>query len=72
MPEHRPRIVIVGGGFRGLVAAKALRRTPADVTLGGVLDMEAMVPKLLILQNFRRRISTSGTPPVRARSGLYN
>ena len=31
--------------------------------VGGVLDMEAMVPKLLILQNFRRRISTSGTPP---------
>ena len=25
--------------------------------------MEAMVPKLLILQNFRRRISTFGTPP---------
>jgi len=30
---------------------------------GSVLDMEAMVHKLLILQNFRRRISTSGTPP---------
>ena len=25
--------------------------------------MEAMVHKLMILQNFRRRISTSGTPP---------
>ena len=34
---------------------------------GGVLDMEAMGPKLLILQNFRRRISTSGTPPVEER-----
>jgi hypothetical protein len=31
--------------------------------LGGVLDMEAMVHKLLILQNFRRCLSTSGTPP---------
>jgi hypothetical protein len=30
---------------------------------GGVLDREAKGPKLLILQNFRRRISTSGTPP---------
>jgi len=28
-----PRIVIVGGGFGGLGAAKALRRTPADVVL---------------------------------------
>jgi NADH:ubiquinone reductase (H+-translocating) len=29
----RPRIVIVGGGFGGLAAAKALRKTPADITL---------------------------------------
>src|SRR5881409_3416494 len=28
-----PRVVIVGGGFGGLAAAKALRRAPADVTL---------------------------------------
>src|SRR5262245_5591142 len=33
MPEHRPQVVIVGGGFGGLAAVKALRRTPADVTL---------------------------------------
>ncbi len=29
----RPRVVIVGGGFGGLRAAKALRRTKVDVTL---------------------------------------
>jgi NADH dehydrogenase len=28
-----PRIVIVGGGFAGLAAAKALKRTPAKITL---------------------------------------
>ena len=31
MAERVPQVVIVGGGFGGLAAAKALRRTPADV-----------------------------------------
>jgi NADH dehydrogenase len=30
---RRPRVVIVGGGFGGLFAAKFLRRAPVDVTL---------------------------------------
>ena len=31
--EHRAKVVIVGAGFGGLEAAKALRRAPADVTV---------------------------------------
>jgi NADH dehydrogenase len=31
--QTRPRVVIVGGGFAGLFAVRALRRAPVDVTL---------------------------------------
>src|SRR6185295_14234270 len=31
--QSRPRVVIVGAGFGGLTAAKALRRAPVDVTI---------------------------------------
>ena len=33
MPERVPSIVIVGGGFGGLAAAKALRNTAARINL---------------------------------------
>ncbi|MCF8475480.1 MAG: NAD(P)/FAD-dependent oxidoreductase [Pseudolabrys sp.] len=33
MTENRAKVVIIGGGFGGLEAAKALRRTSADVTV---------------------------------------
>jgi NADH dehydrogenase len=32
-PRPRPRVVIIGAGFAGLNAAKALRRAPVDVTI---------------------------------------
>jgi NADH:ubiquinone reductase (H+-translocating) len=31
--KHKPRVVIVGGGFAGVAAAKSLRGCDADVTL---------------------------------------
>ncbi len=31
--KHRPKVIIVGGGFAGLAAARALDKTPANVTL---------------------------------------
>src|SRR6187399_1737701 len=33
MSSPRPRVVIVGGGFGGLSAARALKRAPVDVLL---------------------------------------
>jgi NADH:ubiquinone reductase (H+-translocating) len=33
MPEQRPHVVILGGGFGGLTAAKALSRAPVEVTI---------------------------------------
>ena len=30
---RRPRVVIIGGGFGGLYAARALRKAPVDVTV---------------------------------------
>lgn len=33
MKDRKPHVVIVGGGFGGLAAAKALKNTPAQITL---------------------------------------
>lgn len=32
-PDHRPRVVVIGSGFGGLFAAKALRRADVDVVV---------------------------------------
>ena len=37
MTQQRPQVIIVGAGFGGLEAAKALRRAPVDIT---VLDRQ--------------------------------
>src|SRR3712207_6547807 len=42
----RPRVVIVGSGFGGLFAAKALRRAPVDVTLIGKTSHHLFQPLL--------------------------
>ena len=33
MSKSRPQVVIIGGGFGGLAAARALRKAPVDITL---------------------------------------
>ena len=42
----RPRVVIVGSGFGGLFAAKALRRTDVDVTVIGKTSHHLFQPLL--------------------------
>ncbi len=46
MAELRPRIVIVGGGFGGLAAARALKNAPADVMLLDRNDHHVFQPLL--------------------------
>jgi flavin-dependent dehydrogenase len=46
MRERVPRVVIVGGGFGGLAAARALRRTPAHVTVIDRMNHHVFQPLL--------------------------
>ena len=45
-PSGRPRVVIVGSGFGGLFAAKALRKAPVDVTVIGKTGHHLFQPLL--------------------------
>ncbi len=45
-PSGRPRVVIVGSGFGGLFAAKALKRAPVDVTVIGKTSHHLFQPLL--------------------------
>ena len=41
---ERPRVVIIGGGFAGVYAARVLRRASVDVTLVGRTNHHALQP----------------------------
>ena len=53
MPEHLPRVVIVGGGFGDLAAAKALRRTWAASEC-----KEGLMPRSVVVKAAPRLISS--------------
>jgi NADH dehydrogenase len=45
-PSGRPRVVIIGSGFGGLFAAKALKRAPVDITVIGKTSHHLFQPLL--------------------------
>src|SRR5215469_2725410 len=53
---RRPRVVIVGAGFGGLAAAKALKRAPVDVT---VIDRR----NYHLFQPLLYQVATAGLSP---------
>lgn len=55
-PQRRPRVVIVGAGFGGLSAAKALARTPVDVV---VIDRR----NYHLFQPLLYQVATAGLSP---------
>jgi len=54
----QPRIVIVGGGFGGLAAAKALRNAPAEITLIDRTNHHLFQPLLY-------QVATSALSPIK-------
>lgn len=55
-PAQRPRIVIIGAGFGGLYAARALARKPVDVLLIDRNNFHTFTPLLY-------QVATSGLDP---------
>ena len=56
MATSTTRVVIVGGGFGGLYAAKALRRAPVDITLVDRRNFHLFQPLLY-------QVATGGLSP---------
>jgi NADH dehydrogenase len=55
-PMSRPRVVVIGGGFGGLQAARGLRRLPVDVTLVDRKNHHVFQPLLY-------QVATAGLSP---------
>jgi NADH dehydrogenase len=61
--SSRPRIVIVGGGFGGLAAARALRKVPGDIVLVDRRNFHLFQPLLY-------QVATGGLSPANIASPL--
>jgi NADH:ubiquinone reductase (H+-translocating) len=61
--EGRPRVVIVGGGFGGLAAARGLARAPVDVTLVDRANHHLFQPLLY-------QVATAGLSPAEIASPI--
>jgi NADH:ubiquinone reductase (H+-translocating) len=55
-PMSRPHVVVIGGGFGGLQAARGLRRLPVDVTLVDRKNHHVFQPLLY-------QVATAGLSP---------
>ena len=65
MNDRIPHVVIVGGGFGGLAAAKALRSTPAHITLIDRSNHHLFQPLLY-------QVATSALAPGQIGSAIRN
>ncbi|MDQ3592829.1 MAG: FAD-dependent oxidoreductase, partial [Actinomycetota bacterium] len=54
--QNRPHVVVLGGGFGGLAAVRALRKAPVDVTL---VDRNAYN----VFQPLLYQVATAGLNP---------